>query len=73
MGYDLMYLPTQLNEVPPLALKLNLYVAEKLFDQWLSLPETTLLVEHFCYNSGSSLLEVLPKVVKNRMLKLPTG
>ncbi|GJU97427.1 hypothetical protein Tco_1326698 [Tanacetum coccineum] len=32
----------QLNVVSPLAIKSNLYVAEKLFDQWLSLPETTI-------------------------------
>ncbi|MFS7923003.1 hypothetical protein Hanom_Chr03g00255701 [Helianthus anomalus] len=29
----------QLNEVSPLAIKSNPYVAEKLFEQWLSLPE----------------------------------
>lgn len=34
----------QLNEVSPLAIKANPYVAEKLFEQWLSLPETTPLV-----------------------------
>ena len=34
----------QLNEVSSLAIKSNSYVAEKLFEQWLSLPETTLLV-----------------------------
>ncbi|GJU49471.1 hypothetical protein Tco_1219026, partial [Tanacetum coccineum] len=34
----------QLNEVSPLAIKSNHYVIEKLFAQWLSLPETTLLV-----------------------------
>lgn len=34
----------QLNEVSPLAIKSNPYVAEKLFEQWLSLPETTPLV-----------------------------
>ncbi|PWA69228.1 EF-hand domain pair [Artemisia annua] len=33
----------QLNEVSPLAIKSNPYVVEKLFDQWLLLPETTLL------------------------------
>jgi serine/threonine-protein phosphatase 2A regulatory subunit B'' len=40
----------QLNEVSPLAIKSNPFVAEKLFEQWLSLPETTLLVIlSFCY------------------------
>ena len=34
----------QLNEVSPLAIKFNPYVAEKLLDQRLSLSETTLLV-----------------------------
>lgn len=34
----------QFNEVSPLAIKFNPYVADKLFDQWLSLPETTSLV-----------------------------
>ncbi|KAM3398424.1 hypothetical protein P3S68_001939 [Capsicum galapagoense] len=33
----------QLLEVSPLAIKSNLYVAEKLFDQWLLLPDTTAL------------------------------
>ncbi|PWA61389.1 EF-hand domain pair [Artemisia annua] len=40
----------QLNEVSPLAIKSNPYVAEKLFDQWLSLPETTLLVKSLFNN-----------------------
>ncbi|KAJ9540211.1 hypothetical protein OSB04_026717 [Centaurea solstitialis] len=35
----------QLNEVSPLAIKANPYVADKLFEQWLSLPETTPLVK----------------------------
>lgn len=34
----------QLQEVSPLAIKANPYVAEKLYDQWLSLPETHSLV-----------------------------
>lgn len=34
----------QLPEVSPLAIKANPFVAEKLFDQWLSLPETNSLV-----------------------------
>lgn len=34
----------QLTEVSPLAIKANPYVVEKLFDQWLSLPETNCLV-----------------------------
>lgn len=34
----------QLSEVSPLAIKANPYVVEKLFDQWLSLPETNCLV-----------------------------
>ncbi|KAJ0493019.1 putative EF-hand domain-containing protein [Helianthus annuus] len=40
----------QLNEVSPLAIKSNPYVAEKLFEQWLSLPETTLLVKSLFNN-----------------------
>lgn len=34
----------QLSEVSPLAIKANPYIAEKLFDQWLSLPDTVSLV-----------------------------
>lgn len=38
----------QLPEVSPLAIKTNPYVAEKLFDQWLSLPDTAaLVIPHF--------------------------
>ncbi|KAK1419684.1 hypothetical protein QVD17_28944 [Tagetes erecta] len=40
----------QLNEVSPLAIKSNPYVADKLFEQWLSLPETTLLVKSLFNN-----------------------
>ncbi|XP_076888338.1 serine/threonine protein phosphatase 2A regulatory subunit B''beta-like [Bidens hawaiensis] len=40
----------QLNEVSPLAIKSNPVVAEKLFQQWLSLPETTLLVKSLFNN-----------------------
>ncbi|KAK1421884.1 hypothetical protein QVD17_24597 [Tagetes erecta] len=35
----------QLNEVSSLAIKSNSYVADNLFDQWLSLPETNALVK----------------------------
>ncbi|XP_051116180.1 serine/threonine protein phosphatase 2A regulatory subunit B''beta-like [Andrographis paniculata] len=35
----------QLPELSPLAIKSNPYIAEKLFDQWLSLPETNSLVK----------------------------
>lgn len=34
----------QLPELSPLAIKANPFVAEKLFDHWLSLPETNSLV-----------------------------
>lgn len=34
----------QLPEVSPLALKSNPYIAQDLFEQWLSLPETNRLV-----------------------------
>lgn len=34
----------QLPDVSPLAIKANPHVAEKLFDQWLSLPDTVSLV-----------------------------
>ncbi|XP_076906951.1 serine/threonine protein phosphatase 2A regulatory subunit B''beta-like [Bidens hawaiensis] len=37
----------QLNEVSSLAIKSNSFVADNLFDQWLSLPETTALVKSF--------------------------
>ncbi|KAJ8562697.1 hypothetical protein K7X08_031149 [Anisodus acutangulus] len=41
----------QLHEVSPLAIKANPYVAEKLFDQWLSLPDTTALVKSLLKNA----------------------
>ncbi|KAG6402178.1 hypothetical protein SASPL_139053 [Salvia splendens] len=41
----------QLQEVSPLAIKANPYVAEKLFDQWLSLPETNSLVKSLLNNA----------------------
>ena len=40
----------QIPEVSPLALKSNPEVAKKLFDQWLSLPETASMVISFCYH-----------------------
>ncbi|KAL0376940.1 UNVERIFIED_CONTAM: Serine/threonine protein phosphatase 2A regulatory subunit B''alpha [Sesamum calycinum] len=53
----------QLPEVSPLAIKANPYVAEKLFDQWLSLPETNSLViiffAHVSYFRHYCLLMVL--------------
>ncbi|EYU33164.1 hypothetical protein ABFS83_06G150900 [Erythranthe nasuta] len=49
----------QLPEVSPLAIKANPYVAEKLFDQWLSLPETNSLVKSLLNNAkGGSPLHV---------------
>lgn len=42
---DLLQLP----EVSPLAIKANPYVAEKLFDQWLSFTETTSLVKLYSH------------------------
>ncbi|KAI3458712.1 hypothetical protein Pfo_015375 [Paulownia fortunei] len=41
----------QLPEVSPLAIKANPCVAEKLFDQWLSLPETNSLVKSLLNNA----------------------
>ncbi|KAL3645303.1 hypothetical protein CASFOL_010483 [Castilleja foliolosa] len=41
----------QLPEVSPLAVKANPFVAEKLFDQWLSLPETNSLVKSLLSNA----------------------
>ncbi|KAK6136069.1 hypothetical protein DH2020_030174 [Rehmannia glutinosa] len=41
----------QLPEVSPLAIKANPSVAEKLFDQWLSLPETNSLVKSLLNNA----------------------
>ncbi|KAL0349194.1 UNVERIFIED_CONTAM: Serine/threonine protein phosphatase 2A regulatory subunit B''beta [Sesamum angustifolium] len=46
----------QLPEVSPLAIKANPYVAEKLFDQWLSLPETNSLVKCLLNNKGTGPL-----------------
>lgn len=49
----------QLPEVSPLAIKTNPYVAEKLFDQWLSLPDTAALVKSLLKNAkGGSPLTV---------------
>ncbi|KAK4487822.1 hypothetical protein RD792_003558 [Penstemon davidsonii] len=49
----------QLPEVSPLAMKANPYVAEKLFDQWLSLPETSSLVKSLLNNAkGGSPINV---------------
>ncbi|KAI3816223.1 hypothetical protein L1987_15915 [Smallanthus sonchifolius] len=45
----------QLNEVSPLAIKSNPFVAEKLFKQWLSLPETTLLVKSLFNNAKAGV------------------
>ncbi|CAI9273256.1 unnamed protein product [Lactuca saligna] len=45
----------QLNEVSPLAIKSNPYVAEKLFEQWLSLPETTPLVKSLVNNAKAGV------------------
>ncbi|XP_055836329.1 serine/threonine protein phosphatase 2A regulatory subunit B''beta-like [Solanum dulcamara] len=41
----------QLPEVSPLAIKTNPFVAEKLFDQWLSLPDTAALVKSLLKNA----------------------
>ncbi|XP_028114801.1 serine/threonine protein phosphatase 2A regulatory subunit B''beta-like [Camellia sinensis] len=45
----------QLQEVSPSALKANPYVAEKLFDQWLSLPETASLVKTLLNNAKAGV------------------
>ncbi|XP_076946960.1 putative serine/threonine protein phosphatase 2A regulatory subunit B''delta [Bidens hawaiensis] len=45
----------QLNEVSPCAFKSNSYVAHKLFDQWLSLPETTSLVKSLINNATAGV------------------
>jgi serine/threonine-protein phosphatase 2A regulatory subunit B'' len=37
----------QLQEASPFALKLTPYVAKELFSQWLSLPDTSRLVNRF--------------------------
>ncbi|XP_019151127.1 PREDICTED: serine/threonine protein phosphatase 2A regulatory subunit B''beta-like isoform X2 [Ipomoea nil] len=41
----------QLPEVSPLAIKANPYIAEKLFDQWLSLPDTVSLAKSLVNNA----------------------
>jgi serine/threonine-protein phosphatase 2A regulatory subunit B'' len=41
----------QLQEVSPFALKSSPHVAEELFSQWLSLPDTSRLVNRFIYSS----------------------
>ncbi|GAA0152013.1 protein phosphatase [Lithospermum erythrorhizon] len=41
----------QLPDVSPLAIKANSFVAEKLFDQWLSLPDTLTLVKSLVNNA----------------------
>ncbi|KAL6518233.1 hypothetical protein OROMI_033934 [Orobanche minor] len=49
----------QLPEVSPLAVKANPCIAEKLFDQWLSLPETYSLVKSMLNNAkGGGALNV---------------
>ncbi|KAL6545470.1 hypothetical protein OROGR_009344 [Orobanche gracilis] len=49
----------QLPEVSPLAVKANPFIAEKLFDQWLSLPETNSLVKSMLNNAkGGGALNV---------------
>ncbi|KAI3748449.1 hypothetical protein L6452_11519 [Arctium lappa] len=45
----------QLNEVSPLAIKSSPYVAEKLFEQWLSLSETTTLVKSLLNNAKAGV------------------
>ncbi|XP_071732053.1 probable serine/threonine protein phosphatase 2A regulatory subunit B''delta [Rutidosis leptorrhynchoides] len=45
----------QLNEVSSLGIKSNAYVAQKLFDQWLSLPETTQLVKSMLNKAKSGV------------------
>lgn len=41
----------QLSEVSSLAIKSNPFVAEKLFEQWLSLPDTVSMVIVFSCNN----------------------
>uniref|UniRef100_A0A5B7ATN6 EF-hand domain-containing protein n=1 Tax=Davidia involucrata TaxID=16924 RepID=A0A5B7ATN6_DAVIN len=45
----------QLLEVSPLVIKSNPYVAEKLFEQWLSLPETAPLVKSLVNNAKAGV------------------
>ncbi|KAA8534680.1 hypothetical protein F0562_032197 [Nyssa sinensis] len=45
----------QLPEVSPLAIKSNPYVADKLFEQWISLPETAPLVKSLLDNAKAGV------------------
>ncbi|MFS7937583.1 putative EF-hand domain-containing protein [Helianthus anomalus] len=45
----------QLNEVSSLAIKSNSYVADKLFEQWLSLPDSTALVKSLVYKAKTGV------------------
>lgn len=46
----------QLPEVSPLALKANSYIADELFSQWLSLPDTARLVSFSIFSHCLILL-----------------
>ncbi|GJY90451.1 hypothetical protein Tco_0505647, partial [Tanacetum coccineum] len=71
----------QLNVVSPLAIKSNLYVAEKLFDQWLSLPETTIgrfakrdgVVNSVMISSASGLAQQGYKVDRKSVILKSSG